>query len=220
VIKRCLLLSGLAMASLALAGCISPRSFVDPSFPKVSYEDPKKRNEPLRLKLVVVFQRNGVPFPRADSTLRDHAERILRSTGLIMPSSDPGEGEINLVVNNVADLGSAAAKGFGTGLTLGLVGTTVMDAYEMSISITANGKTVSRTAIKHALHTAIGNTSLPEGLEGVSPETAFARVLEQMLLRALQDMQKSGDLAALKAFPLMFAAPSAGAIGRQYSVSR
>ena len=104
-------------------------------------------------------------------------------------------GAIRVVVNNIADRGAAAAKGFGTGLTFGLVGTTVTDAYEMAVAITANGKTVERVAVKHALHTAIGNTAIPEGLETMPPNAAFERVLEQMVLRVLQDIQSKGELS-------------------------
>lgn len=184
-----------ALSAVVLSACVNPRSFVDPSQPKLSYENLNKRSEPLKLKLAVEFQRNGEPFPKADTTLRDNSERILRGTGVVIPAENGYEGEIKIVVNNIADRGQAATKGFGTGLTFGLVGTTVMDAYEMSVTITANGKTVTRTAIKHALFTAIGNTSLPEGVEAVPINVAFGRVLEQMLLRALQDFQNSGDLA-------------------------
>lgn len=180
-----------------LSGCISPKSFVDPTFPKLSYEDVKKRPEPLRLKLLVEFQRNGEPFPKADTTLKDNAERVLRGSGVIAPVADAGEGDIKIVMNNIADLGSAAAKGFGTGLTFGLAGSTVTDAYEMSVSITTQGKTITRTAFKHALHTAIGNTSIPQGMEVVPPAVAFGRVTEQLLLRALQDMQNTGELVRL-----------------------
>jgi hypothetical protein len=186
------------VACLALTGCISSKSFVDPSFPKVAYEDVKKRSEPLKLKLSVEFQRNGQPFPRADTTLRDNAERVLRGSGVITPVSAQEDGEMTLVVNNIADRGAAGAKGFGTGLTFGLVGTTVTDAYEMSVTITVKGKTVTRTAIKHAIHTGIGNTTIPDGLEIVPLNVAFGRVVEQMLLRSLQDIQQSGELAWLR----------------------
>jgi hypothetical protein len=182
------------LSCLPLTGCISSKSFVDPSVPKLSYDDLTKKSEPLKLKLSVEFQRNGVPYPRADSTLKDNTERILRGTGVITPAESQTVGEIKVTVNNIADTGSAAAKGVGTGLTFGLAGSTVMDAYEMTISITANGKTINRTAIKHALYTAIGNTSLPPGIETVPPNVAFGRVLEQMILRALQDMQATGEL--------------------------
>ena len=199
----------LATACLLLTGCISSKSFVDPTFPKVSYDDVKKRTEPLRLKLTVEFQRNGQPFPRADTTLKDNAERVLRGSGVITPVADQGDGDIKITMNNIADTGSAAAKGFGTGLTFGLVGTTVTDAYEMSVSITAQGKTIYRTAFKHALHTAIGNTTVPPGLETVPLNVGFGRIAEQLLLRILQDMQKSGDLVHVsdpEADPAFYAA--------------
>lgn len=187
-----------SIACAALAGCISPKSVVDPTFPKLSYEDVKKRSEPLKLKLQVEFQRNGKHYPGADATLRDNAERVLRSSGVVTPVAAQEEGEMKLVVNNIADTGAAASKGFGTGLTFGLVGTTVTDAYEMSLAITANGKTITRTEIKHAIHTSIGNTTIPEGLEVVTPNDAFGRVVEQMLLRSLKDIQDSGELAWLR----------------------
>jgi hypothetical protein len=192
------LLAAVLLVSFVLTGCISSKSFVDPSFPKVAYEEVKKRGEPLKLKLVVEFQRNGEPFPRADSTLRDNAERVLRGSGVVTPVAAREEGEMKLIVNNIADVGAAGAKGFGTGLTFGLVGTTVTDAYEMSLTITVKGKTVTRTAVKHAIHTGIGNTSIPEGLEIVPLNVAFGRVVEQMLLRSLKDIQQSGELAWLR----------------------
>ena len=185
----------LAIVTFGIGGCMSPKSFVDPAYPKVSYDQITKRQSPLRLNLTVEFQRNGEHLPKVDSTLRDNTERVLRASGVIVPVSDASEGQIRVVVNNIADRGAAAAKGFGTGLTFGLVGTTVTDAYEMAVAITAKGKTVERVAVKHALHTAIGNTAIPEGLETMPLNAAFERVLEQMVLRVLQDIQSKGELS-------------------------
>jgi len=185
----------LAMTCIMLSGCISPRSYMDPTFPKISYDEINKRSEPLKLKLAAEFQRNGTHYEKADTILKDNSERILRGTGVIMPSVEPVDGEITIVCNNVADPGSAAAKGIGIGLTFGAIGNTVTDGYELSVLIkTKDGRTISRGEIKHALHTAIGNTSVPEGVETVLPNVAFERVLEQMLLKAVKDMQESGEL--------------------------
>lgn len=183
----------LALFCALTTGCISPRSFVDPSFPMGRYENVERLPQPLPLRVVVAFERNGTPFPRAEPELRDITERTLRGSGVIFPNGD-AEGEIRVVVNNVADRAAAVAQGAGTGLTLGLVGTTVTDAYEMSVAVTYRGRTVTRTGLKHALRTAIGNTSLPPGVEATTTSIAFARVVEAMLLRALADMQRSGDL--------------------------
>jgi hypothetical protein len=190
---RRLLLVSLCLTTLA--GCAGPRFVVDPSFPKVAFEDLKKRAQPLPLTLVVEFRRNGEPFPKADAMLRDNAERVLRASGLIVPVTGPSEGEIRVVMNNVADLGQAAAKSFGSGLTFGLVGTTVTDAYEIEVAVSTNGKTIRRSDVKHAIHTSVGNATLPAGAEAVDPAAAFDRVLEQMLLYILRDMQQSGELS-------------------------
>jgi hypothetical protein len=60
----------------------------------------------------------------------------------------------------------------------------------------ANGKTFHKSGIRHALHTAVGNASLPEGLEPVPPSTAFGRIVEQMLLIALKEFQQSRELSS------------------------
>ncbi len=197
-------LIGLALAIVfMLTGCMSTKSFIDPTYPKVSYEAVTKKTQPLKLNLVVEFQRNGESYPRANPLLKDNAERILRATGVVTPTLGGSDGEMKITVNNIADTAGAAAKGFGTGLSFGLVGTTVTDAYEMSVAITVNGKTVTRSGIKHAFHTAIGNTTIPAGLETIPPDIAFQKVLEQMLLLALQDMQKTGELGWVKITPYL-----------------
>lgn len=177
-----------------LSGCISAHSMVDPGFPKVTYDDVKRRAEPLRLKLTVEFQRDGEHLPKVDSTVQDHAERVLRASGVITPTADGPDGDIRIVMNNIADKGTAIAKGIGTGLTFGLATSTVTDSYEMDVMVNAKGKTIQKQGIRHALHTTIGNALLPEGAEALPPQTAFGRVFDQMLLYALREMQNAGDL--------------------------
>jgi hypothetical protein len=178
-----------------MTGCTTAKSFVDQTYPKIAYSDVKKTPTPLHLQLSAQFQRNGELAPNLDKLLRDSSGRILRETGVIEPVLEGGDGTINIVINNIADIGNAVLKGFGTGLTLGLIGNTVTDAYEMAIIITVNNKKIERIAIKHALHSAIGNTSTPEGVETMPTNVAFERVLEQMILRALKDMQATGELS-------------------------
>ena len=186
------------IALTVLTGCMTPRSFVDPTYPKVSYDDVQKRETPLRLKLSVEFQRNGQHYSSVDQKLLDNTERVLRASGVITPDADGGDGEIHVVVNNIADMGAATAKGLKLGVTFGLAGTIATDAYEMSVTMTVHGKTITRTE-KHAIQSALGNTRIPEGMEVMPPDVAFQKVVEQMLLRALQDIQHAGELAWLGA---------------------
>ncbi len=191
------------IVSFVLAGCASPRSFLGSSFPTVTYKDIKKRDVPLRLKLVVEFQRNGVRFPMGEVPLRDYSARILRDTGLIYPidelslGPEQEDGEIRIVLNNVADSGTVAVEASRTGFPLWMVGKLITDAYELSMFISVNGKTLSRTGIQHAVHTAIGNMSIPDDVQVFPADQAFGKVLEQMILRALEDFQSRGELVWL-----------------------
>lgn len=188
----------LVLIGFSLAGCVAPRSFVDPGFQAVSYEDVVRRDPPLRLQLVTEFQRNGKHLPKADPILRDNAERILRASGVIVPVSGGEDGEISIVVNNLGSLAGAFGKGFSTGLTFGLAGNTVTDGYEMAVSITLDGRTIERTGVRHALHTLVGRGSPPDGLETMPLQAGFERVLEQMLLGVLHDMQHQGELGFIR----------------------
>jgi hypothetical protein len=184
----------LLLVAVSLAGCVNPRSFVDPTVPRPSYDEVARLTEPMRLGLTVEFQRNGAVFPRVQSTLRDITALTLRGTGVIIPVEEGQEGNISVTVNNIGDVAAARIQGFGSGLTYGLVGTTVTDGYEMTVVINARGRQAQRSGIRHAIHTAIGSTSVPAGLEATTTTIAFQRVVEAMLLRVIVDMQRSGEL--------------------------
>lgn len=187
---------GSVIASFVLAGCASPkRSFLGASFPNVAYKDLKQRSTPLRLKLTVEFQRNGEHFSRGDVPLKDYSASILRDSGVVLPVDDKEEGQIQVVLNNVADTGTLAVEASRKNYPLWMIGKTITDAYELSLSITLQGKTISQTGIKQAVHTAIGNMSIPDSVQTFPQDQAFGKVLEQMLLHSLQIMQESGELA-------------------------
>jgi len=188
----------IAITLLLIGGCVTPKSFLDPSIQKISYEDIQKRSEPLKLKLLVEFQVNGEHSPAADLILKYNAELTLRGTGVIVPVDDQADGEIKVVVNNFVDKAKAFAKGAGSGATFGIVGTTVLDAYEMTVSITVNGKSTSQTVTKHGIYSIIGSGTPPNGIASVHPNVAFARVVKQMLLRVIQEMQSAGELTQIQ----------------------
>lgn len=180
---------------ILLSGCISPRSYLDPSQPKISYGDLSRPAKPVPLRLTTEFQRNGEPNPRANATLLDNSSRILRASGLIDPDGQNSAGSIHITVNNIADVAAAAGKGFGTGLTFGLVGSTVSDNYELTMTITMKEKTITKNGIRNGIATAIGNTSTPPGVETFTASVAFQKVLEQMILQALKQIQSDNSLS-------------------------
>lgn len=185
-------------ASVVLVGCTSPKSFIDPAAPKYTYEDVKKKAQPIKLRLTVEFKRHGEPYPKVDPLLKDGAERTLRATGMIIPTDVDSAGEIKITVNNTGDRTASIAKGFGTGLTFGLIGSTVQDDYELTMSITTKGKTITKSGIKNSIYTTIGNASAPDGVQTSTISVAFSKVLEQMILQALKEMENSKELGLIK----------------------
>jgi hypothetical protein len=202
--KKKALLAVLSIAAAA-SGCISTKSYVDPTFAHARYEDLKHPTVALALKVDVEFRRNGVHFPRGDAETRGTAERTLRGTGLITPTPSGSDGDIKVMVNNVGDVGAAVGKGVGTGLTLGLVGSTVRDGYEMTVTLTTNGKAVEKTGYTHQLISTVGNASGPPGLTPTTPSAAYGTIVEQMLLNAIQDFQSDGLLAGAAIRPVYLA---------------
>ena len=188
----------LLIAGLTLTGCISPKTYVDPNFGKSSYSDVKTVVKEYDIRVIVEFQRNGVYLDAAYETTKNNVERTLRASGVIIPSSNDSKASLKVTVNNIADIGKAAAKGFGVGLTFGAVGTVVTDYYEVTIVYTDESGAVISKDYKHAIHTTIGNKDAPvEGVLPTTPGDAFATVVEQVLLNFIIDMQDIEKLTFL-----------------------
>ncbi len=184
----------------ALSGCISTKSYVDPQYHHAGYGDLARPAPPYTLSVKVEFQRNGVAKPAADPQVRADIERSLRASGVAVPydGKTPAEGELSFVLNNVADTGAAAGKGFGTGLTFGLAGSHVTDGYEMTVRLT-QGSTITERAYSHAILSTIGKASGPPGLTPVSLGAAFNQVVDDLVLNALKDLQAAGMLPTTRA---------------------
>jgi hypothetical protein len=106
--------------------------------------------------------------------------------------TDTSLGTLAVQMDNVGDLGKAVGKGFVTGLTLGLVGSTVTDGYVMKSSYSANDGRKSEHEYQHAIHSLIGAGSTPEGVETMSPMEAAIRVVEDLIAQMLRDLKDEG----------------------------
>ena len=178
-----------------LSGCVSPKTYVDPGFSGASYDQIKPVNEKYSSNVLIEFQRNGERFSRADGELRGHVERTLRATGVVTPSGESSQYTIKVIVNNIADIEGAAAKGFGTGLTFGAVGSVVTDYYEVTIEFVDENGAKHVGTYKHALHTTIGNKKAPfDNVNPTTPADGFGTVVEQTLLNFIKEMQDKGIL--------------------------
>lgn len=187
---------GVAIGLLALAvgGCVSSKSYVDPKYKAVSYSDVKRVQDLYGVNVSVDFQRNGKAFPAANGELRSSVERVLRASGVVIPTTGSTDLAIKVVCNNVSDMGGAAMKGMGTGLTLGLAGTAVTDHYQVIIEFRQGNEVISKR-YDHAIHTTVGNKSAPvSGVAPTSAANAFSGVVEDVVLQFLKEMQESNVL--------------------------
>lgn len=188
----------LALPLMVLTGCISSKTYIDPNFEKATYEDVKSVAKKYDTQIFVEFQRNGETLEAVNKEVLNHVERTLRATSIVTPSQGGADYSIKVIVNNIADIGEAAAKGFGTGLTFGAAGSTVTDYYEVKIEYTDKSGINLTKDYKHALHTTIGNEDAPfEGAIPTTPADGFGTVVEQVLLNFVVEMQKEGKLSLI-----------------------
>ena len=187
--------AGLVVAvMLPLAGCISMKSYVDPQYRRANYESVHRLAQPIPVKVIAHFETNGSPKPAVDRQLQNQLDLALRSTGAFTPGEN-APASLSVTANNLADLGAARAKGFGTGLTFGAAGSMVDDNYEFSFSYQGAAGTHFESSYKHAMHSTVGHASGPAGLTPTTPADAFAQIVRDVTLNFVQDLQDKGLLA-------------------------
>lgn len=181
----------LASASL-LSGCLTMKSYVDPALPVVGKGDIVAPASPQAVQVAFEFHTNGSVNASVTSTLKPRVIAVASESGLFSAvtataSDGPGAGLLTVTIDNVPLTDNAAAKGFGTGLTLGAVGSQVTDGYTCKATYTRNGVTTEVSA-KHALHTTIGNHSGPDGLTPMTPQQAVEQVIDQLVWNSLKQL--------------------------------
>jgi len=182
--------SPVLLALLTLQGCFTPRSWIDPGMPIVTRHEVSGRSaQELKLKLEVDFLRNDQPYPQATGYVRQHATAILRSTGWIEVTGTDADGVFTLHLNNIANIHQAVSQGISTGLTFGALGNTVIDGYEATVTITLPGFRATVDGLHHSIYSLVGAGRVPAGIESSSLDDAFHKALEQIILRALRDIE-------------------------------
>jgi hypothetical protein len=184
-----------ALLALSLTACLSMKTYPDPQFHGATIESIGKFNSVTKIRLEVIFQRNGKDFPRAVKQVRSLVEKALQTSGAFELSTDASAPVLRVTFNNVADMADAAKKGFATGLTLGGKGSTVADYYEATIQFGTGDSAVTK-GYKHALHTTIGNADAPiEGVVAMAPAAAFGVVVDDIMLNFIKDLKDDGKIS-------------------------
>lgn len=178
------------LALLAFSGCLAPKSFLEPKYRGVGYQDLKVPAAPIPLDLTVLGQTNGDPNPRAARYWRRQVIRVLTASRVFsFPAAPDAAARLTVTFNNVGNRSGAAGKGFVTGLTFGAVGSLVTDGYLMTVEYSQPGQPTLTRTYQHAIYTTIGNATPPPGIEPVSLAEAPSLVAEDMLLHFVKDLQ-------------------------------
>jgi hypothetical protein len=185
----------LLTTAVLLTGCVKP--YLDPGTVEVPRSEFKQTEQPKAAHLVFEFQTKGAPNARATKFLLDQVTQEIKGSGLfasVDAAGSPDVAMLQVTLNNIPVDGEndAFAKGFGTGLTFGLIGSSVSDGYICTVSYLApgSGTPIVKTA-HHAIHTTVGNHSAPPGAIPVADSAEAVRAMtRQILSHALDDLSK------------------------------
>lgn len=184
--------AAVAVCAAAFSGCAS--FYVDTALSDVKSTDLKKPAATKPVQLLFAFQTKGAPNGAATNLLKGQVTDLVKTSGLFSSVSESPEGSIlNITINNVPLTDDAAAKGFMTGFTFGLVGATVTDGYVCHVDyVPAAGAPKVSYEIKHAIHTGIGAGSAPPNLKpAANGEEAVRTMTRQIVNNGL--MKLSND---------------------------
>ncbi|GAA0654887.1 hypothetical protein [Brevundimonas lenta] len=185
---------GLAVLSCAvvLTGCLATKSYVDPTLPRVARADIAAPANLHPVQVAVEFRTRGTANAAGTAEVQPRVVAIAAESGLFSTVSreaaGPDAGLLTVMIDNVPLEGeNAEAEGFGTGLTLGAVGSMVTDTYVATVTYSRGGETTS-VDVRHALHTTIGNHAGPEGLAPVSMLEGSHQVIDQIVWNGLDQL--------------------------------
>jgi hypothetical protein len=193
--------ASISIAAISLSGCAT--AYVDGALKNANLSEVQKPAQPTDAQLLFTFQSKGTANARATEALKGDVSKLVEQSGLFaVVGADPAlSGSIiNITLNNVpiTDQGDAAAKGFATGLTFGLVGSAVTDGYICTIEYVppGGGAKVSKTT-RHAIHTTMGAKGAPEnGVKAKNLEDAVRTMTRQVIIEALKELSKDPSFRA------------------------
>jgi hypothetical protein len=186
-------------AAGALSGCVSIKMYVDPALAPADKQSVTAVAKPEPIQVLYEFRTKGVANATATQRTSTHVTDVLRNSGLFSEvSTSPvlNLRRLLITIDNVpiTTEGEAMAKGFGVGLTFGLVGTMVTEGYICEATLSTPNAQPMSLNYRHALYATIGNASGPPGLAGHPPADAIKLLVDQLTWSVLRDVSKSGRL--------------------------
>ncbi len=192
-VGRWALRAGGLLIAAAMTGCVSAGHFVDGNLKEIDVQQFKKTDPQHPVQVLFDFQTKGAENTRATEALKARVVDQVAASGIFSKVSDKpvdGNALLTIKINNVPITDNAAAKGFATGLTLGLAGSAVTDGYVCTANYTPPGATQAITKeVRHAIHTTIGNHEPPSNaVQTATAEAAVTMMLHQSISHLLSDV--------------------------------
>ncbi len=192
-LRRSLHLLTVVALGVMATGCMTVKSYVDPTLPVISNSQLPKVARPLPTTVLFEFTTKGNTNARATSEFSGRVVADVAKSGMFGQVSssitDSNAPLLKITIDNFADTGNAVAKGVGTGLTFGLAGSLVKDNYRCTATYSLQGKSF-QTSVSHALLSTIGNHSAPPGMTPMMTQDALNQVVDQLVLHALVQLDQ------------------------------
>ncbi|MBM0105193.1 hypothetical protein JM946_10545 [Steroidobacter sp. S1-65] len=190
VLRICAAVTFIAFST---SGCVT--AYVDGGLQKASVADVRKPARPTDVQLLFQFQSKGTANAKATDILKKDVTEVITASGLFAtlgPDPSLSGAILSVTINNVpiTDQGDAAAKGFATGLTFGLVGSAVTDGYICTMEYLPPGATNKvTTTSRHAIHATMGAKGAPpNGIKAKNLEEAVHTMTRQIVLEGLKHL--------------------------------
>lgn len=179
------------------------RFWVSNELGDVAEADAASVSAPQPVQLIFQFKTNGAANARATNYLKDQITQLVTESGFFseVSASPVASGAIvSVTIDNIPQA-DAASRGFATGLTFGLAGTTVADFYEASVEYvpSASGATVRKEA-RHTLFTTIGRTEPPANTtQAQNAEQGIRTLTRQLVTHMLNDLARDPAFSGVAA---------------------
>ena len=200
-LSRILVVVPLALGALALSGCSAQKFYasyyIDPKPAHVEFADlvPPADRQPVFL-VFDMYSTDG-SFPEATRKLGPKVSRVIESSHMFSSVSKVGSenmARIQISMRETGVLSGHDAKSVPAGLAAGLPGSRGVITYSFTAQYQPPGKEVVKKVYPHAVHLVEGNTT---GFGDAMPMTAshaVDKMVEQVVLSFLRDLQKDRKL--------------------------
>lgn len=181
-----------------LGGCAT--FYVDSALSDAKVDSQNHPSAPHPTQLIFNFQSKGVNNTKATEFLQEHVKQAIDDSHLFseISTTPPSGGSLlSITIDNVpvTSESDAAAKGFATGFTFGLVGSTVSDGYNCTIEYFPGGSDAKVEArAQHMIHTTIGAKGAPKtGIKAKNADEAVITMTKQIITSALDNLSKNHE---------------------------